>query len=139
MIVATAIAAILSGVALVHAYWGAGGFWPAQDARALEHTVIGTDFGRMPSAGLTYVVAVLILTAGLIPLARIGVLPLPLPEWMLQLACAGLALIFAVRGILGYSSLMGPARTKSPFTELNRRYFSPLCIALGIGFAALAL
>lgn len=126
----------LSATAGLHVYWGLGGLWPADNAAALSRTVIGTHSGVMPPAGLTLVVAVLIFAAGSFAFAR-GVL-----AWdsliLLRVPLAGLALIFLLRGAVTY--MPGPfAQAAEPFAHLNAVYFSPLILALGAAFAALAL
>jgi len=126
----------LSATAALHVYWGLGGLWPADDAATLSRTVIGTHGGVMPPAGLTLLVAALIFAAGSFAFAR-GVL-----AWdsliLLRVPLAGLALIFLLRGAVTY--IPGPfAQAAEPFAHLNAVYFSPLILALGAAFTALAL
>jgi len=48
-----------------------------------------------------------------------------------------LALVFLGRGVEGYLPAM--AKAEQPFPQLNRRYYSPLCLVLGLGFLVLVL
>jgi Protein of unknown function (DUF3995) len=50
-----------------------------------------------------------------------------------------LAVVFAGRGALGYTSWWQARTPEEPFRTLDQRNYSPLCLALGLGFAALVL
>ena len=83
-------AAILLFVFGFHAYWGAGGQWGA-----------ATAFGspEIPPPAASAVVAVLIACAAVLLLARIGVLSVPLPRWMLRVGTWVLVVVFALAGV----------------------------------------
>ena len=82
--------AILLLVLGFHAYWGAGGTWGA-----------ATAFGspEIPPPAASAVVAVLIACAAVLLLARIGVLSVPLPRWMLRVGTWVLVVVFALAGV----------------------------------------
>jgi hypothetical protein len=127
----------LSATAALHVYWALGGLWPASDMPELVRTVIGTERNHMPPAGLTVVVASLMLCAGLFALAR-GV-----AGWdallFVRLPLGVIAAVLLVRGAATYLPGGPFARATEPFAHLNALYFSPLILALGLGFAGLAL
>ncbi len=82
--------AILVFVFAFHAYWGAGGTWGAA-------TAYGSP--EIPPPAASAVVAVLIACAALLLLARIGVLAVPLPRWMLRAGTWVLVVVFALAGV----------------------------------------
>ena len=93
----------------------------------------------MPPTSITLAVAMLIAGAGLLPLMWTGVLLLPLDRQLLHLALWGLVAVFLVRGLITYTPFAKSVFVEEPFKTLNRRYYSPLCIALGCIFWVLAL
>ena len=82
-------AAILLLVFGFHAYWGAGGTWGAA-------TAYGSP--EIPPPAASAVVAVLIACAAVLLLARISVLAVPLPRWMLRVGTWVLVVVFALVG-----------------------------------------
>ena len=51
-----------------------------------------------------------------------------------MLAGAGIATVFLARGVAGYVPAWRRLQSAEPFTTLDRRYYAPLCLALGTGF-----
>lgn len=82
-------AAILLFASGFHAYWGAGGTWGAA-------TAYGSP--ELPAPAASAVVAVLIACAAVLLLARIGVLAVALPSWMLRVGNWVLVVVFALAG-----------------------------------------
>ncbi|CAA9479709.1 MAG: hypothetical protein AVDCRST_MAG67-784 [uncultured Solirubrobacteraceae bacterium] len=83
-------AAILLLACGFHAFWAAGGEWGAA-------TAYGSP--QLPPQAATAVIAVLIGCAALLLLARIGVLAMPLPRWMLRVGTWVLVAVFALAGV----------------------------------------
>ncbi|NLH83772.1 MAG: DUF3995 domain-containing protein [Phyllobacteriaceae bacterium] len=140
MVVVTALSifVVLTIVALLHAYWAFGGRWPGHDELSLARTVVGSKgITAMPARGPTLVVAVQIFLAGVVASARAGLVPTPLPATAQTVALAALATVFLVRGIAGFTPMFRALQSEEPFATLDRRLYSPLCLALGIGFAIL--
>ncbi|MEO1656155.1 MAG: DUF3995 domain-containing protein [Pseudomonadota bacterium] len=134
---------VLSVIAASHAYWASGGVWPASNPKALSDTVVGDSRATaMPSAGLTYVVAGLIFTAGLVALARTAELP-GLIRWIPHLGCWVLTVVFGLRGAFTYAATVGvaqwPYELTEPFRTLDRLAYAPLCLTISAGFFILAL
>jgi len=125
----------LFAVALAHFLWSLGRTWPIRDEKLLAQTVVGfRDIERMPPRLASFAVAVAAAAAGVLALALAdhdsGGLPLNLVGLLL-------AAIFLARGALGYTGWWAE-RTPEPNFRLNdRRVYSPLCLALGLGFLAL--
>ncbi|NOX72362.1 MAG: DUF3995 domain-containing protein [Alphaproteobacteria bacterium] len=124
--------AVLAGIAALHLYWAFGGLWPATSPTELARTVIGSD--GMPGRGLTILVAALILTAGAWPLVHLNGL---VPAGFSRLGLWALVAVFLARGLVTYALPGTAQKTSEPFRSLNARYFSPLCLALGVGFMAI--
>ena len=54
-------------------------------------------------------------------------------------APSAVALVFLGRGIAGFTPAWRRLTPEQPFATLDVRYYSPLCLAIGTGFAALAI
>ncbi len=137
------VALALWPVALLHLYWALGGTWPGRDPADLAGIVVGTGDagpgGRMPGPGLTLAVAGMIGLAGLWPLIFVGVVPLPVPSWLVRAGMWTLAVLFGLRGAVAYLPGAWQGARDLPFYRLNRRWFSPLILVLGAVFLGLAI
>jgi hypothetical protein len=137
MFVSAIIFIPLLAVAIAHFIWSLGGTWPLRSKELLMKTVYGRPGAqRMPPRLLTFIVAVLILTAGTIALALAdktggGI-------W-LTLAGAVLAMIFIARGVIGYTAGWRAVFREEPFATLDRRNYSPLALIIGAGYLILVL
>ena len=139
-ILAFAIFIILSAVSLVHLYWAFGGVWPGKDQKTLASTVIGVaDMEQVPPATLTIAIAVAIFAAALWPLMWQGIVDILLSQMLVWLGMWVLIIVFIGRGIAGYMPFFKKSNSAEPFARLNARYFSPLCLLLGAGFATLMI
>jgi hypothetical protein len=145
--------AALFGLAGLHAAWGAGCAWPAADRRALADVVIGTkastgtvigtkartgskartgtglqDSG-MPGPAACFAVSGALVTAGAL------VAGWPARRWprLHRLGTCGVAGVLASRGALGLTGqtrVISPASESERFLRLDRRVYSPACLAL---------
>ncbi len=131
---------VLAGIALLHAYWGFGGFWPAATEQELIKTVVGAPhLKNMPGTGVTLIVAALIMGAGFIALFASGVLPF-VSHTLARIAAIAAGAIFLARGVAGLAHLsIYKTWIAEPFATLNVQFYSPLCLAIGAGFLFLAL
>jgi hypothetical protein len=127
----------LTATALIHAYWGFGGLWPATTEPELVRTVIGINTSEsMPSLPMTLIVAALIFIAGGFAFVS-GIL-----KWnsaiFLRFPLIVLTAIFIFRGAYTYWPNSPLATATEPFATLNAHYFSPLILMLGLGFGILS-
>jgi hypothetical protein len=131
---------LLLAIAALHAYWGLGGLWPAATERELIDTVIGSaSFKRMPPTWMTFIVVALLMIAGALALSASGVWRLGW-DWLARAGAGGVALVFLARGASGYWLPMRPGiALTEPFATLDVTVYSPLCLALGLGFALVAV
>jgi hypothetical protein len=149
---------VLFGLAGLHAAWGAGSPWPAADRQVLADAVIGTGSGTgtgghgsgtsngagtgrhvpgMPGPAACLAVSGALAAAGALTAGW------PARRWprLHRLGTCGVAGVLAGRGALG---LAGQTRIVSPlsgserFLRLDRRVYSPACLALA-GLSVLAL
>jgi hypothetical protein len=138
-LVALALAAIIWGLAALHAYWGQGGLWPEENETALARTVVGAPgVSKMPSEASCFIVAFVLFLAGCWPLAvYLGVLPSPLPSELNVFAGYGLAAVFLARGAAAYAPAWRQRFPEEPFATNDRRLYGPLCLLIGLAFAFL--
>ncbi|HEX4296553.1 MAG TPA: DUF3995 domain-containing protein [Devosia sp.] len=125
----------LLAAALAHLLWSLGSTWPIRNEQLLVQTVVGTPGAtRMPNRLVIFVVALLILAAGLVALSISdhdsgGLL------W--TLIGAVLAIVFLGRGLAGYTPGWRARHSGEPFATLDRKTYSPLCLWVGVGFVLL--
>ena len=122
----------LAGIAALHALWGSGSTLPFAGREQFNDTVIG---GRAtPSPAACYGVA------GLLAAASALVGGLPRPESRLRRAgVCTVAAVLGARAALGFSGrteLVSRGSSSEHFREIDRRIYSPLCLALAIGAAS---
>lgn len=100
--------------------------------------VVGAkDIERMPPRLVTATVAIAIYAAAIFPLMWTALIPYAVPQTLVWMGMVALTLVFVGRGIAGYTGTFRAIHPEQPFASLDRRYFSPLCLAIGVGFAAL--
>ena len=127
---ALAGAAVLAGLAGLHALWGTGSSWPVADRSRLAEVVAGTE--QVPPPAACFVVAGALATAAALvagtggshPVARVG--------------RAGVTAVLTARGLAGVTGrtrLLVPWTPSPGFVALDRRRYGPLCLALGAAAA----
>jgi hypothetical protein len=136
-IVAWCIFIVLTAIAAIHVAWGFGVRWPRKTEAELVTTVIGHKRDAMPPPLHCYLAALAIFIPGAIALLLAGLVQTPLPRWLVTLAGAGSALVFAGRGIAGYVPAWRARHPRDPFASLDRHYYSPLCLMLAAGLVVL--
>ena len=136
MLIAALIFVVLLAVAIAHLLWSLGSRWPIRDPELLARTVIGKPgVTRVPRLA-SLIVAVLVLAAGVLALsladgAAGGI-------W-LTLVGVVLAAVFLGRGAIGYTEGWRRRFSVEPFATLDRRNYTPICLALGVGYLLLVI
>lgn len=138
----TAVSAILFAALLavsgLHFAWGLGSTFPAADEQLLSRLVTGFRHrDRMPPRPASFAVAAATLIAGLWALHLADILPLPMPGWFTILVGIALSAVFLARGLAAYTAGWRELTPEQPFASLDKRFYGPLCILLGAGFALL--
>jgi hypothetical protein len=133
---AIAIIAVMLAIGALHLYWGFGGLWPGRDATDLVARVAGWKARAAPSLAACAPV-----TAALCGAAWIVAVQAGAPRWFIPsvLWTIGFWVVFAVfllRGLAAYTPAFNYARG-TPFYDLNRRYYGPLCVAIAAGMAVI--
>jgi Protein of unknown function (DUF3995) len=136
MIVAFALATVLGLLSALHVYWACGGRWgwtvaiPERDGRV----------AFSPSSAVSLGVATALGVAAALALGRGGMLSLPAPSWLSQAFAVGGALVFLARAIGDFKLVGFCKRVRGTrFAMWDSLCYSPLCLALAVGFARLAL
>jgi len=126
----------LLAVSMVHLMWAFGSTWPVSDPQTLARTVVGAkDIQRMPSRLMTGLVAIAVLAAGIWALAMTDPSDSPILTW----GGVALALVFVGRGIAGFTRAWRAMVPEEPFATFDRKLYSPLCLAIGVGFVTLVI
>jgi len=134
----TALLALLltigvGAVAVIHAMWGLGSHWPEADERALAVAVVGDGRRRMPPPWQCFAVALALAAMALWPWYALG----RIADSVVLAGTYAIAGIFVARGIAGYSVRWRSHFKEEPFATRNRKYYSPYCLLIGIGYIAL--
>jgi hypothetical protein len=135
MLVAALIFVALLSVSVAHVAWSFGLTWPIREEKLLARTVVGRPgIERMPPRWMSFAVAVLTLSAGILALALADHTSGGLTLTLLALP---LAAVFGGRGALGYTAWWARMTPEPNFRFNDRRVYSPLCLAIGFGFLVL--
>ena len=129
----TSVAGVTSTALLalsgLHVAWAAGSSFPFADRDALADAVVGARV--VPSRGACLAVAAALAVAG----ALVAGAPV-VPRRLRPLGIASVAVVLGFRGAVGLAGrtdLLSPGSSSDRFRRLDRRYYSPLCLALAAG------
>ena len=129
MIARGATAASLFSLAGLHVAWGRGSSFPCSRRDDLSEAVVGRR--DVPSPGACFAVA------GALTVAALLVADVPVvPRGVQRAGVTGVAAVLAGRAALGFAGrtdLASPGSVSSRFRRLDRRIYSPLCVALAAG------
>lgn len=132
----TAVAALLAGDALVHAFWTTGATWPADSAKGLSHAVLNADVPFTPRVLLP--LCALLTTAAACVYAhshRVGGRRIRAAA---RLGTAAVAGGLSLRAAVGAVWITGVGvDMEAPFYWLNLVLYTPMCV--GFGYAAMRL
>ncbi len=129
MIVVLVLTFVLLVIAALHLLWAIGYWFPIKDEAALARAVVGAKgMEKMPGAVPCALVVVALLFA---------IMCLWWPQSMVRsLAVGAIGAVFLVRGAVAYTAFWRRLTPVEPFATLDRRYYAPLCLVLGLGFIA---
>jgi hypothetical protein len=122
-------ATALAGIGLLHVAWGCGSSFPFRTRTDLADAVVGTQ--AVPSPAACAAVAGLLFAASAL-VADVPVCPSSLRRAGRRVV-AGVLTARGVVGITGRTEMLSPGSTSPRFRILDRRVYSPLCIALAVG------
>jgi len=128
-----ALSLVIAFLAMAHAWWATGRIWPSASASALAHAVIGDGRVRMPPPWQCAAIA--------LALAAVAAWPWVILRWpdsqVVLIGSIVIGAIFFLRGTAGYSPRWRGRFKDLPFRTLDFYIYSPLCLALGVGFIKL--
>ncbi|GAA2226716.1 hypothetical protein GCM10010430_02350 [Kitasatospora cystarginea] len=136
------VAGALGAVGALHAVWVRTP-WPMGSPAEFADAVAGVGVDRLPTPAMCAEVAVALGAASYLVGARAGVLPSAGPRRLRTAGAGTVAAVLLARGVGGLL-LFGTAESGrrfvrgERFVRLDRRYYSPLCLALGAGAALVA-
>ncbi len=132
----TGLAAVLGIMGLLHLAWAAGVHFPFASEEKLARAVVGRrGVTRLPSRAATAFVGLLLIAAGVAAWLMSGASDrLPGSKYVLAPVGLFLAFVFLARGIVGVLPAFERSLPEQPFLTLNRRLYSPLCLAIGLAF-----
>jgi len=110
--------------------------WPLRTREEFASRVVDVPVEKLPTPGLTAVVALLLGVAGYLVVARAGLVAVVGPGWLPAVGTGGVAAVLLARGAGG---LMISSRRSTHFARLDRRYYSPLCLVLAMSCTAVAV
>lgn len=114
----------------VHFYWGFGGKW---GNGAVIPTKDGTEKVIMPGPVPTFAVGSGLFCIGCIILIKGGLLELSLPYWISKSSLWVVSFIFILRAVGEFNYVGFFKKVKdTKFAENDTRYYSPLCLLIGI-------
>ena len=133
MTLAVALSLVVALLALAHAWWATGRIWPAASEPDLARAVIGDGRIRMPPAWQCAAVALALLA--------VAAWPWVVMSWpdssLVLIGSIVIGAVFFIRGAAGYGARWRARFTAEPFRTRDFYLYSPLCLALGVGFIAL--
>lgn len=136
-ILPAALLVVFVALAGLHVYWGLGGLWPGKTEADLLARVVGLKRGAMPGFAACLAVALALLSAAYIIAVRQGAPRLGLPEALWTVGYWGVVLVFLLRGIAAYAPGVFSYAIGTPFYDLNRHYYAPLCLAIAAAMGLL--
>jgi hypothetical protein len=124
-------------LALLHIYWGAGGKWGR--AASIPTKKDGKKLID-PGPLACFIVASGLLVFAFFISAKVQLILLNIPGWMLNSALWIIAVVFLLRAI-GDFKYIGFFKkiTATHFGEMDTKYYSPLCLLIGLSVIILQL
>lgn len=126
--------AVLLAIAALHLYWGLGGRWPGHDDDSLRLMVVGAKHGRMYGFWPSAMVAGALTAAAAVVFARHSPIMGGGLSWIVLAGYVVLVLVFGLRGLAPYVTPAFEYARGTPFFDLNRAYYAPLCLIIAALF-----
>ena len=128
---------IFTILSAIHFYWGLGGKW---GANAAIPTKENSEKVMNPKLLECFVVAFGLLGFGFFVLVKSQIVSTKLPNWLLDYGAWTLSLLFILRAVGEFKYIGFFKKIKrTEFGQLDTKYYSPLCLAIGLMLMTLAL
>ncbi|MGA5816321.1 DUF3995 domain-containing protein [Kitasatospora sp. NPDC094028] len=131
-----AVASGMAAVGALHAMWAVT-TWPIRTPEEFADTFIGAG-DEVPPAVACLAVTGMLGTAAYLVASEAGVVPAVGPKRLRRLGLRTVSTVMLGRGIGGLALFGTVIERTERFKRLDRRYYSPLCLALGAGTALVA-
>lgn len=128
-----ALIAVMLAIGALHFYWGIGGRWPGHDDTSLVSIVAGAKGGRMYGFAACAAVAFALASAAAIVAARHSAIMGSGFAWIVTAGYVAMIAVFALRGLAPYFTPAFEYARGTPFFDLNRLYYAPLCLLIASG------
>lgn len=123
---------VLGAIGTIHALWGLEIWVPIRDEEQLARTVVGAkDVTRMPGT----IPCFLVVAGFCIMIAALWTNHLTVSRGILWMASA----VFVGRGLIAYTAFWRRMTPEQPFATYDRKYYAPLCLAIGAGLVVVLL
>ncbi len=133
----------LLAISALHLVWAFGSAFPCKDRETLVRTVVGRNGeggeSIMPPGISSALVAAATFLAALWPPIMEGKIFTFVSISLQSLGAIVLVLVFLGRGVIGLTPWFRRLLPLEPFATLNRKYYSPLCIALSLCYLILLI
>lgn len=133
--IGAALIVVLIALGALHLYWGLGGRWPGHDEESLLLRVSGAKSGRMYGLVACALVALALSLAASVVFVGQGPVEGILAAVFVYGGYAVLIAVFGLRGLAAYITPAFAYARGTPFYDLNRRYYAPLCLLIALGLA----
>jgi hypothetical protein len=121
-------------LSFLHFQWSRGRHWPERSEEALARAVVGDGRRRMPSRLACLAASFVLAIVAVWPLCVVG----HATDLSVRQGTMVIAGTFVARGIVGYTPRWRGLFHDEPFATRDRRYYSPVSLLLGLGYAAFA-
>ena len=137
ILIASLLSLIFLFLAVIHIYWGFGG---KSGSAASIPTKENNKPVLKPRAIDCFFVAIVLLSFGIFVLIKGGIILFALPVWLLNYGLLFTAAIFLLRAVgeFRYVGFFRKIKT-TKFGQLDTKYYSPLCLIIGVLSILLAL
>ena len=124
-------------LALLHIYWGAGGDWGKSLSIPTKN-----DGKKLIDPGplACFIVAAGLLTFAIFISIKVQFILFNIPGWLLNSCLWVIAGVFLLRAIGEFKYIgLFKKTTTTPFGKMDTKYYSPLCLLIGLSIIILQL
>jgi nitrogen fixation-related uncharacterized protein len=134
------LALIAFAVGVLHILWAVRVTFPFEDEETLARAVIGRrGIARMPGPESCLMTAAIFFATAALAIALGYSHDNAYTKWPLAFTGLFAGMVFLLRGLIGVLPAFEQALPERPFLVLNRKLYSPLSAAIGLGFITLVL
>lgn len=130
LLIGSVLVSIFVVLAAIHFYWGLGGKW---GATGTVPSKANGDRVLHPKSFDCFIVGTGLLGFGILVLVKTGILQINLAGWLADYGLWFISAIFIIRAIGDFKYVGFFKRIRNTtFGKLDTKYFSPLCLLIGL-------